>query len=263
MAEESKQYTETEIMFGALDRIVREEMKKRPSKRDNKLIDECIAEMAKLKNVRAGYTEEEIGAIVEQLQERAAENAPKTPRRPIRVRRMVAVVCAACLIVGCGVATVAWNPLSAVKEWIIDITNTSSGTMEAVDNIAYTKYDEVVKYNNIYDLIKTEKLDVYYPAVLPETLSITRVEVMVIDNREYINFHFNDSDYVFTIQPNTSLYLNIPEYETVKTNIATFYLSHQNDKYIARCNIDSDLYLIECSDYEDIKLMINNITKGY
>ena len=73
MSEGNKNYTETEIMLGALDQVIREEMKKRPSKRDNKLIDECIVEMAKLKNVRTGYTEEEIDAIVKQIEAKAAK----------------------------------------------------------------------------------------------------------------------------------------------------------------------------------------------
>ncbi|MBQ7932984.1 MAG: hypothetical protein IJ334_18500, partial [Clostridia bacterium] len=100
MTEGNKNYTETEIMLGALDRVIREEMKKRPSKRDNKLIDECIVEMAKLKNVRTGYTEEEIDAIVEQIEAKAAKKTERVPVRRKSVRRMAAVVCAACLIMG-------------------------------------------------------------------------------------------------------------------------------------------------------------------
>ena len=135
MTEGNKNYTETEIMLGALDQVIREEMKKRPSKRDNKLIDECIVEMAKLKNVRTGYTEEEIDAIVKQIEAKAAKKTERVPVRRKSVRRMAAVVCAACLIMGCGVAAVAWNPFHVMRDWIADITDTSSGTVEENENI--------------------------------------------------------------------------------------------------------------------------------
>lgn len=261
MSAGNKKYTDTEIMFGALDRIVREEMKKRSSKRDEALIDECIAEMAKLKGVRAGYTEEEIGAIVEKLEARAAASK-KMPERPKSVRRVTAAVCAACLIMAGSIACVAWNPFECVKDWIYSITDTPSGTEAMIDDITFTNHGKHTKYDNIHGLLSNEKLEIYYPSVLPENVYITRVEVLVIDDKEYMNFYFNDSNFFVTIQPNTPLYLNTAEYETIKTNIATFYLSYQSNKYIARCSIDSCLYLIECSDYENILLMINNFAKG-
>ncbi len=258
MTEENKNYTETEIMLGALDRVVREEMKKKPSKRDNKLIDECIAEMAKLKNVRAGYTEEEIGAIVEKLEARASGTSQGTPVRRKKVRRMAAMVCAICLIMGGSIAAVAWNPFEVVKDWILEIT---LGTIEESSEITYTNHNDSRRYNNIHNLLKNENLDVYYPSVLPESVSITKVELLVIDNKEYIKYYFNNADFEFIIQLDAALYLNTPGYETIKTNDVIFYLSRQNDKYIARCNINSNLYLIECSDYEDILTIINSFTK--
>ena len=81
MIADNKTISDTEVMLGELDRIVSEEMKKKPSKRDDALIDECIAEMAKLKNVRAGYTDEEIGAIMEKIQAKASGTSDKTPVR--------------------------------------------------------------------------------------------------------------------------------------------------------------------------------------
>ena len=188
MAEENQNYTETEIMFGALNRIVREEMKKRPSKRDNKLIDECIVEMAKLKNVRAGYTEEEIVAIVEQLEAKAAKKTERVPVRRKSVRRVAAVVCAACLIMVGSVATCAWNPLEAVKEGVYCITDTPSGTYEKIENITYTNHGKQTNYDDISELISNEELEVYYPSVLPENVHITRVEILLIDGRECIIF---------------------------------------------------------------------------
>ncbi len=261
MTEENKNYTETEIMLGALDRVIREEMKKRPSKRDNQLIDECIAEMAKLKNVRAGYTEEEIGAIVERLQEKAA-TSKKTPVRRKSVRRMAAVVCAIGLIMVGSIATVAWNPLEVIGDWVTDITYTPFGTDTKIGNITYTNHGKHEKYNDICELIEDQELNVYYPAVLPENVSITKVELLVIDNKEYIKFHFNDSEFHFTVQHDGTLYLNSAEYETIKTNIATFYIAYQNGVYIAQGNIESNLYIVECSDYEYILLMLNNFIKG-
>lgn len=262
MSAGNKKYTDTEIMFGALDRIVREEMKKRPSKRDEALIDECIAEMAKLKGVRAGYTEEEIGAIVEKLEARAA-TSKKKPERPGSVRRVTAAVCAACLIMVGSITCVAWNPFCVVKDWIVNIIDTSSGTVEDVGDITYSNYGEVVKYDCIQDLLKKEQLKIYYPAVLPEEVFITTIETLNLEDNEYVRIRFNNSDYQFIIQFNTSLYMNTPEYETIKTNDVSFYVSHQNDRYVAQCNIDTDVYLIECSDYQDILLIINNFKKGY
>ena len=173
MTEGNKNHTETEIMLGALDRVIREEMKKRPSKRDNKLIDECIVEMAKLKNVRTGYTEEEIDAIVEQIEAKAAKKTERVPVRRKSVRRMAAVVCAACLIMGCGVATVAWNPFECVKDWVCNITNIPSGAVEENENITYIHYGKLTNYCNIDDLMKNEHLDIYYPGVLPNNICVS------------------------------------------------------------------------------------------
>lgn len=262
MTEGNKNHTETEIMLGALDQVIREEMKKRPSKRDNKLIDECIVEMAKLKNVRTGYTEEEIDAIVKQIEAKAAKKTERVPVRRKSVRRMAAVVCAACLIMAGSVAAVAWNPFHIMCDWIDEITNTISGTDIQIENITYSNHGKQEKYNDIYELVKNENLRIYYPVVLPENVCITRVELLEIDNKECINFCFNDPDFLITIQLNTSLYLNTPEYETIKINDITFYLAYQNDKYVVQSNIGADLYIIEGSDYEDILLIINNLTKG-
>ena len=263
MTEGNKNYTETEIMLGALDRVIREEMKKRPSKRDNKLIDECIVEMAKLKNVRTGYTEEEIGAIVEQIEAKAAKKTERVPVRRKSVRRMAAVVCAACLIMAGSVAAVAWNPFEVMIEWIYNITNTPSGTVEKENGVTYTNHGNHIKYNNIQDLLENEKLKIYYPSVLPETIVITRVERLVIDKKDYVIIHFNDPDISFTIQFNESLNLYMQDYEVIKTNETTFYLSKQDNKHIARCSIDSTTYYLESYSYQDVLLMINNFIKGY
>jgi len=259
---EDRKLTETEIMFGALDRIVREEMKKKPSKRDEALIDECIAEMAKLKNVRAGYTEEEIAVIVEQLQEKAAEKSRGTSGKPKRVRRLAAVICAACLIMGCGIACVAWNPFSAVKEWVLKIAEVSDNRTVQAGDISYFSYNNTAEYDDIKELLKQENLNIYYPAVLPDDLYITRVDNVVNDNYKYVKIYFNESRVEFTIQYDTQLYLNIPEYEMIKTDYTSFYISFQNDKYLARGYIDSNLYSIECISYEDIITIIKNLKEG-
>jgi len=259
---EDRKLTETEIMFGALDRIVREEMKKKPSKRDEALIDECIAEMAKLKNVRSGYTEEEIAVIVEQLQEKAAEKSRGTSGKPKRVRRLATVICAACLIMGCGIACVAWNPFSAVKEWICNITEIHSGVVEENENITYIHYGELINYSNVVDLLENEHLDIYYPKLLPNDVCIKRIEANVFGENEWIKFYFNSSDIEYIVQLNTPININPPEYETIKTDITTFYLTLQNNRYIARGYIESNLYRIECNDYQDILLIIENLNKG-
>lgn len=261
MSAGTKKYTDTEIMFGALDRIVREEMKKRPAKRDEALIDECIAEMAKLKGVRAGYTEEEIAVIVAKLEARASASK-KMPERPRSVRRVTAAVCAACLIMAGGIACVAWNPFCVVKDWIVSITNAPSGTVEKNNEITYANYGEYTKYCNIQKLLENEQLKIYYPSVLPMKVFITRVQVLRIDGEEFISFSFTDPGLKFTVQKNKSFNLLSPEYETVKTNDTTFYLSYQNDKYVAQGSIGTDIYLVECSEYQDIILMINNFKKG-
>ena len=259
---EDRKLTETEIMFGALDRIVREEMKKKPSKRDETLIDECIAEMAKLKNVRSGYTEEEIAVIVEQLQEKAAEKSRGTSGKPKRVRRLAAVICAACLIMGCGIACVAWNPFEVVKDWLNETLQLPVGSVVESLEITYNHHGKTEKYNTIEALIENENLDIYYPSVLPNNVHIQEIETITINNSDCIKIYFNNPNYEFTVQKNTPLYINISEYETVDVNGVTYYIAYQNDQYIARAYIASDLYFIESENYQDIHLLVNNIIKG-
>jgi len=259
MTEGNKNYTETEIMLGALDRVIREEMKKRPSKRDNKLIDECIVEMAKLKNVRTGYTEEEIDAIVEQIEAKAAKKTERVPVRRKSVRRMAAVVCAACLIMGCGVAAVAWNPFDCVKDWISEIMDKPSGTVREQEGVTYINHADSTYYESIETLLEQEGINICYPTVLPNQVRITELEQMVVQGQELISIYFNDSTLDYTVQFNTPLYLNNTDYEIVEKNGVVFYISYLNNRYTARWYIDSNLYLIECADYQNILLIINNL----
>lgn len=256
-----KSMTDTEVMIGELNRVIAEELAKDAPERDDRLIDECIKEIAELKGVRAEYSKEEIGAMFEQLEAKASAEK-KSPARSRRLRRPIAAACAVALFLVCGVATVAWNPNSVVRSWINEIIQLPVGTSHQLEDITYSHQDNIEIYSNIEKLTKKENLNIYYPSKLPDDVYITRIDSVIHNNTEHIIFKFTNPNLQFNIQLNSSLYFNNTEYETLKIGDLTFYLSSQNNYYVARTIIDSNLYLIESSNYDDIIIIINNFSKG-
>ena len=163
--------SEDRSMIAELEQIIQDEEAKPEAERNADLIDECIREIAELKGVRSDYSDEEVDRITDKLV-KAAEKEKKRKR----FIRLAAGIAAAFVIVS-GVTACAIHP--ALINWLAKIVRMPFGTVIQQENVTYVYQGVSTDFENVYDFVVTEHLDIYYPDVLPRHARITIIEKVI------------------------------------------------------------------------------------
>ena len=142
--------SEDRIMIAELERIIRAEEAKPEAERDLALIDDCIKEIAEIKGVKAEFSEEEVAEITDKL----IQTAEKTKKRK-RFVRLVAGI-AAMFVIVTGVTACTVNP--ALINWFKMIVRMPFGAIIEQNTLTYINQGLSKQYNNIHDLIISERL---------------------------------------------------------------------------------------------------------
>lgn len=160
--------------------IINAELSKPESQRDLDLIQECCDYIKDLMPQSSKLSDEELKAKCDALKASAQETKVEKKRSHRLSRRTAAVIIAAALIASVGLVTAAATGLigkaaSYVAEHISELLGMDPGDEKEGDGITVVKNGQYTKYDTVEDLLTGEGLDIMYPAVLPERVSIEKV----------------------------------------------------------------------------------------
>lgn len=173
--------------------VIRTEMEKPVEEINWELVDECEAYLAELySDIR--ISEEQMRQNIANIKNKSSNvKTPSAPRRMPRWRRMIVVVCIISGILACGVSAYAFIP--GFREMIREVLNLPVGeSIDDEDGITFTNLGESKKYQNIDQLVLSEKLDILYPHNLPIGWSIKSITAISGEVPQYlVSFSDNQS----------------------------------------------------------------------
>lgn len=255
-----------------LIKIINIESAKSEEEADMDLIQECIEFFNLLSN-----REEEIEAQkdqmhyrLQQIYQRAAEDdtSKNTIIRKRRFRSIglaAAVFVAILLIMVTSLTVIARvNGYNSTLEWIYahlnQIFQSDRGEENVIDGITVIREAETKNYPDIESWLQEENLDILYPSILPDGVSIDRIFQSTRGAGEVrIIFTFNTPDVRLLAQNYDLDHYEITEdMEVIEVNGYCFgILSTPDGGYQAYCTFDNTAYDIVCSERDTLLTLIN------
>lgn len=246
---------------------IAKERKKPGFLQDQARIDKCLDMIAKLKNHKTEYSQEELKAKADALLAKArAKEAAETAAAPAPIRRyrlrpvLVAVIL---LVVVCLCGATACGVIPSLRMWFAKIVNNPGASVE--DNgITYSYNGQAVIYKDIHELLEKEQLDILYPSKLPDGVELKNVQRIVGDGTEKIFLVLDPKDVNYVIIPNFAQDIEInPTATEHKTNFisAQYWEDDMLCQYTSVFIHEGSYYSITSRDLNSLLLILDNIRK--
>jgi len=248
--------SEDRSMITELEQIIQTEEAKPEAERDENLIDDCIHEIAELKGVKADFSDEEIDQIMDKL-----VKATEEKRKRKRFIRLVAGIAAAFVIVS-GVTACAINP--ALINWLAKVVRMPFGDTISSGTITYTNQGITHEYRDINEFLKAEKLDIYYPSLLPDNVNLVSINHFLNNGQNYYTFTYSTHMLRFTVE----LLYSTTEFGgemVTEVDCSELHFSVYKDVYetgpifCAICEFNEVRYVLQCNNMQDIILVIGGL----
>ena len=231
-------------------------------------IDKCIDTIAKLKNHKTEYSQEELKAKADALlaKARAKEATDKeTAATPIRRYRLRPVLVAVIVLVAvCLCGATACGVIPSLRMWFAKIVNNPGASVD--DNgITYSYDGQVSIYKDIDELLDNEQLDILYPSELPAGTQLVSVQRITDDDIENYFFSYSDKRVSICIKLNFYDEFNANEmYQRYAVgNITAYYWKDDVlDRYMAVFLVDNTYYSIYAKDEPSLLYIINNMKES-
>lgn len=231
-------------------------------------IDKCIDTIAKLKNHKTEYSQEELKAKADALlaKARAKEATDKeTAATPIRRYRLRPVLVAVIVLVAvCLCGATACGVIPSLRMWFAKIVNNPGASVD--DNgITYSYDGQVSIYKDIDELLDNEQLDILYPSELPAGTQLVSVQRITDDDIENYFFSYSDKRVSICIKLNFYDEFNANEmYQRYAVgNITAYYWKDDVlDRYMAVFLVDNTYYSISAKDEPSLLYIINNMKES-
>lgn len=179
-------------------------------------------------------------------------------RKPLRLKKALLVAAAVALLL-C-VASIAVTAFGFdVFGYFRDLVSGPAGSKIEDNGITLVHRGESTFYPSIEDLIAAERLEIMYPAKLPDGVSVTEVRVMPREGgKETIEIKTTDKNVLICVdlsmESNGDTFLDC---ERIEINNIGYYI-HKEYLFAAAC-YNGDYYYIQANNYENILWIINHM----
>jgi len=246
---------------------IAKERKKPAAQQDQSRIEKCLDTIAKLKNHKIEYSQEELKAKANALlskahtKEESGKNTAHAPTHRYRLRPALVVVIL--LVVVCLLGTTACGVIPSLKNWFLKLIDMPAGTEIHDGKITYTYNGKITKYDSIEELCEQEGLSIVYPSGLPEDMQISEIKKVNIDNAEKIFLSFSASKVQFVVVTNYFGTLETNESWQPYPNevFSTFYrYDSVLQQHIIAFIDNHNYYSISSNNLESLKCLLEHIT---
>ena len=245
--------SEDRSMIAELEQIIQTEEAKPEAERDVDLIDDCIREIAELKGVRADYSNEEIDRITDKF-----VNAAEKKKKRKRFIRLAAGIAAAFVIVS-GVTACAISPV--VINWLVQIVKMPFGTAVESGKITYTNQGITKEYKDITDFIADEKLDIYYPSILPDNARLVSIDRFCNMGHDHYTLTYSMPCLCYTIEmENSDFKYNGKMVTEIECGELHFNV-YKEESYFAVCETNDMRYILQSDNIQDIIQIVGGLRK--
>lgn len=263
------------VLIGQLNAIIDREFLKPDEAIDMDLVDECLEAIARLDNLVVERTQDEVEEIKKNIIEKAegrplkilhpaaesfAASRSKTGFLRRKGGRIAAAVIAAALMASLfTVGTAAKQEGFDIKDWIKEILNIEPGTSMELGGVTVYYGPDYEWYESVDEFIEAGDLDILYPSVLPEGISLEKIFVYEMEGQMVYSFQFNNELYSYEVFENSD-YTSTNNYEKIQIGDLCVYVSSFKDgRYQAVFQYDRYQYVVRATDYIDINIIITNL----
>lgn len=157
------------------------------------------------------------------------------------------------------VGTVAKQEGFDIKDWIKEILNIEPGTSMELGGVTVYYGPDYEWYESVDEFIEAGDLDILYPSVLPEGISLEKIFVYEMEGQMVYSFQFNNELYSYEVFENSD-YTSTNNYEKIQIGDLCVYVSSFKDgRYQAVFQYDRYQYVVRATDYIDINIIITNL----
>lgn len=239
---------------------------------DTSFLDECYEALQKYTDYSNIVSEERIREISENAynlhfyENILSEKRKKRTRIFTRIGVCFAAICFvifssfSVMALATGGYSQAWECISNRVHKILNMDKDN----EVIDGIEIVKSDYTKKYATIEELLLSEKLDILYPAALPDGVKIESLRIYDYDNQLEIYFLFNTNDINLTIKNSYSVNMESISKEdgimTYTVGDINFYITSKNNEiYQGIAQINGYEYLINTTNHDLMIYIISNL----
>ena len=237
---------------------------------DYDLVRECSDWLDELTEDEVTFTPEELERKLAQLKAGSESKKPVKICKKAKLKTFVRVALIAAVIFAISLVSLsavamnkgygsAWEYISVNIDRILAL---DTGRELKDNGILIIRADDITHYDNIYDWIKNENLNILVPKAFPDDATITRVNLTVYDKDKCIwSFVFSDASYVLNVTNyySTNLFL-VDESNVIVNNDIKFYVSQKEGTvFHAVCQYNGFEYTIQTSNYDSLLFIISNM----
>lgn len=253
--------------------IIDDELAKPEAQRDVDLIRECCDYIKELMPPEERHTEEDLRAKCKELTDRIQESCSgKTLSHNVKPRRIsfkaAAVIAAVLLVVGGTLAIAATSDgfskaFEYVSVRISELLNMDPEDVKKENGITIIRNDKGTTYDSMESLLAGEGLDIMYPSVLPDGVTIRKVRLLQdADGTRYsVNLQTSSDDISITIYNYLKTDMTAVEHkEYVSARGISFnWFGQDNGVYQAVCHDRGYEYVIVTHNYSQMITIIENL----
>ena len=173
--------------------------------------------------------------------------------------------CIAILVALFGFVSVAydWNVFDFLTEKFGSVHSAPIEEEQDFNGITVVMNGENTNYNTIEDALKAENIDVLYPAVLPDGVSVTDIMFYEENAKDKMIYIFENTDLSSTISFDTKLSQSVKDAanERVTINSITYYIFHMPDISLYQIEFEykSNSYMFCYTDKETLMEIVENL----
>lgn len=264
MIEAKRPFHNDEDMITAIEGILKKEYRKRDSRQNIILINECLDTLLMMR----GYDIDKLNKYIESTQEetlnklyeriRLEQAKVKTHAKPRRYRLAFVSMCVVITLVLMSVAGYAMG-FEPIRRIVNEIFNITVGESISEGDHEYIRRGEVVYFETVEELLDDYQFTVLYPAYLPQGITLNKIGVS--SNNSTFTFEFSNDALIYVVdayQPFDygTLEGQIPTYES---NDIVYYILDEEWAYIVYFEYQNIQYRIQYNDYDEIIKIINSI----
>lgn len=199
-------------------------------------------------------------------EESALPEAEKTTKKYFNKKKVwLVAACIAILVALFSIVSVAndWNVFDFLSEKFGSVHSTPIEEGVDFNGLTITNHGKTKNYSNVENALKSEKIDILYPEVLPNDISITNITISKGQNSEKIFFNFNDIELFLEISQNKTLTKTTKEDATAVQYINHFtcyiYEFPDINSYQINFEYNGDTYILNHSDKNLLIEIIENL----
>lgn len=267
MIEAKKPFHNDEDMISAIEGILKKEYRKKDSRQNIILINECLDTLLMMR----GYDIDKLNRYIESTQEEALNRINekihlkqakvKTHAKPRRYRFAFVSMCVVVTLVLMSVAGYAMG-FEPIRRIINDLFNITVGGSISEGDREYIRGGETVYFGTIEELIEESQLTILYPTYLPQGITLNKIgDRTGANNNSTFTFEFSNDALSYIIDTyevfdHSTLEEQIPTYES---NDIVYHILDEQGTYIVYFEYQNFQYTLQYKDYDELIKIINSI----